>query len=55
MEENSEEKKTSFLEVNIVSEGDLYLYIKDDITLSFFDKYFLAEFQYLGVLLMPCN
>jgi hypothetical protein len=49
------EKKTSLLEVNIVSDGDLYLLIKEDITLSFLDKYFLAVIQYLGVLLMPSN
>ena len=49
------EKKTSFLELNIVSDGDLYLLIKDAMTLSFLDKYFLAAFQYLGVLLMPSN
>ena len=29
------EKKTSFLEVNTVSEGDLYFLIKEDIVLSF--------------------
>ena len=49
------EKKISFLELNIVSDGDLYLLIKDAITLSFLDKYFLAVFQYLGVLLMPSD
>ena len=49
------EKKISFLELNIVSDGDLYLLIKDAITLSFLDKYFLAALQYLGVLLMPSN
>ena len=49
------EKKTSFQELNIVSDGDLYLLIKDAITLSFLDKYFLALFQYLGVLLMPSD
>ena len=46
------EKKTSFLDVRIVSEGDLYFLIKEDIVLSFVDKYFFALFQYLGVLLM---
>ena len=46
------EKKTSFLEVSTVSEGDLYFFIKLNITLSFLDKYFLALFQYEGVLLM---
>jgi hypothetical protein len=49
------EKKTSFLDVKIVSDGDLYLLIKDAITLSFLDKYFLAAFQYVGGLLMPSN
>ena len=34
------EKKISFLEVRIVSEGELYLFIKEDITLSFLDKFF---------------
>ena len=47
------EKKTSFLEVKIVSEGDLYFLIKADIVLSFLDKYFFAVFQYRGELLMP--
>ena len=49
------EKKISFLELSIVSDGDLYLLIKDAMTLSFLDKYFLAAYQYLGVLLMPSN
>jgi hypothetical protein len=39
------EKKTSFLVVKIFSDGDLYLLIKDDITLSFLDRYFLATLQ----------
>ena len=42
-------------EVIQMPDGDLYLLIKDDMTLSFLDKYFLATFQYLGVLLMSCN
>jgi len=45
-------KKQSFLEVSTVSDGDLYFLISCAITLSFLDKYFLATFQYLGVLLM---
>ena len=49
------EKKTSFLEVKIVSEGDLYFFIKADIVLSFLDKYFFAVFQYSGELLMSRN
>ena len=46
------EKKTSFLEVSTVSEGDLYFLIKEDIVLSLLDKYFFALFQYGGILLM---
>jgi hypothetical protein len=46
-------KKTSFLEVKTVSEGDLYFFIKADIVLSFLDKYFFAVPQYLGELFMP--
>ena len=46
------EKKISFLEVSIISEGELYFFIKEDITLSFLDKDFFAEFQYFGILLM---
>ena len=46
------EKKTSFLDVRTVSDGDLYFLIKEDMVLSFFDKYFFALFQYDGVLLM---
>ena len=46
------EKKTSYLEVRIVSEGELYFFIKEDITLSFLDKFFFAIFQYFGILLM---
>ena len=46
------EKNISFLEVRIVSEGELYFFIKQDITLSFLDKYFFAVFQYFGILLM---
>ena len=55
-ENNSESttvmKKISFLEVSTVSEGDLYFLIKEDMVLSFLDKYFFALFQYDGVLLM---
>jgi hypothetical protein len=46
------EKKISFLEVSMVSDGDLYLIINFFIILSFLDKYFLALFQYIGVLVM---
>ena len=47
------EKNIFFLEVSTASEGDLYLLISDDITLSLLDKYFFAVFQYLGFLFMP--
>ena len=46
------EKKISFLEVSIVSDGELYWVITFLIILSFFDKYFLAVFQYIGFLVM---
>ena len=46
------EKNMSFLEVSTASEGDLYLLINDDITLSLLDKYFFAVFQYFGFLFM---
>ena len=46
------EKNISFLVVNTVSEGELYFFIKEAITLSFSDKYFFAVFQYVGVLFM---
>ena len=36
----------------MVSDGDLYLVINFLIILSFLDKYFLAVFQYIGVLVM---
>jgi hypothetical protein len=39
------EKKISFLVVKTASDGDLYLLIKEDITLSFLDKYFFAILQ----------
>ena len=40
----------------LVSDGDLYLLIKEDITLSFLDKYFFAVHSNIqGVLLMSCN
>jgi hypothetical protein len=45
-------KNISFLEVSTVSDGDLYLLINEDITLSLLDKYFFAVFQYFGFLLM---
>ena len=46
------EKNISFLEVSTASEGDLYLLINKDITLSLLDKYFFAVFQYFGFLFM---
>jgi hypothetical protein len=49
------EKKISFLEVSTASEGDLYLLINEDITLSLLDKYFFAVFQYFGFLLMSIS
>ncbi len=49
------EKKISFLEVSTASEGDLYLLINKDITLSLLDKYFFAVFQYFGLLLMSSS
>ena len=49
------EKKIFFLEVSTDSDGDLYLLINEDITLSLLDKYFFAAFQYFGFLLMPIS
>ena len=46
------EKNISFQEVSTASDGDLYLLINKDITLSLFDKYFFAAFQYFGFLFM---
>ena len=45
----------SFLEVSTASEGDLYLLINKDITLSLLDKYFFALFQYFGFLFMSSS
>ena len=49
------EKNMSFLEVSTAYEGDLYLLINDDMTLSLLDKYFFAVFQYFGFLFMSIS